>query len=138
MPLVLHASKVIFSVLEYLVEHECPWFEDAYFVAARGGNLDCIQYLLHHPHMFFGPDQEDDICSGAASGGHIDILLYAHENRLPWSSRTTALAAKQGSLKCLAYLHEHGCPWDFQTCHNATQYGHRECLLYAQEHGCPS
>lgn len=76
------------------------------------------------------------VCAEAASNGHLDCLIMAHEFGIPWDKDTTRAAAAAGSLDCLQYAHEHGCPWDKATCAEAAA-GQLECLRYARENGCP-
>ena len=45
--------------------------------------------------------------------------------------KNTADAAKNGHLECLVYAHENGCPWNEKTCEYAAENGHLECLVYA-------
>jgi hypothetical protein len=74
--------------------------------------------------------------TAAAKNGHLECLVYAHENGYPWDERTCAYAAEKGHLECLVYAHENGCGWDKWTCANAAENGHLECLRYAHENGC--
>ena len=76
-------------------------------------------------------------CELAAANGHLDCLRYAHENRYRWDYLTCELAAKNGHLECLAYAHENWCMWDKWTCEAAAANGQLECLKYAHENGCP-
>jgi hypothetical protein len=73
----------------------------------------------------------------AAKNGHLECLIYAHENGCPWSVWTCANAAGNGHLDCLIYAHENGCPWDEFICTRAAENGHLYCLRYARENGCP-
>ena len=72
-----------------------------------------------------------------AYNGHLDCLIYAHENRCPWNEATPSNAATNGHLDCLIYAHENGCPWNDRTISNAAKNGHLECIKYAYENGCP-
>jgi hypothetical protein len=72
----------------------------------------------------------------AAKGGHLECLVYAHENGCAWDSYTCAFAAEKGHLKCLVYAHEHGCPWDSKTFERDRNF-HMECVKYAYDNGCP-
>ena len=44
--------------------------------------------------------------------GHLNCLIYAHENECPWEEETCTSASENGHLECLKYAHENGCPWD--------------------------
>jgi hypothetical protein len=74
-------------------------------------------------------------CSLAAFYGHLECLRYLHENGCVWDKKTSSGAAC-GRLECLRYAHENGCEWDDDTCLNAAYYGYLECLRYAHEKGC--
>jgi hypothetical protein len=49
---------------------------------------------------------------------------------------TCAYAAENGHLECLVYAHENGCPWDGDVCAKAAEKGHLDCIKYAHENGC--
>jgi hypothetical protein len=54
-------------------------------------------------------------CEEAASGGHLEVLKYAHENGCPWNELICANAARYGHLEVLKYLHQNGCPGEATT-----------------------
>ena len=72
-------------------------------------------------------------CSGAAEGGHLDVLKWARENGCPWNNWTCMYAAKGGHLEVLQWARENGCPWDERT------WGHADSRFrpYLIENGCP-
>ena len=72
-----------------------------------------------------------------AESGHLDCLIYLHEEGCPWNETTCEKAARNGHLDILKYLHEEGCPWDESTCKAAAMNGHLDCLIYLRENGCP-
>ena len=51
-------------------------------------------------------------CSGAAEGGHLEVLQWARENGCPWDSDTCDKAAGKGHLEVLKWARQNGCPWD--------------------------
>lgn len=74
----------------------------------------------------FGNDCQkigESTCACAGKNGHLDCLIYAHENGCSWNSDTCEYAAYNGHLKCLTYAHENGCHWDETTCSNAAGNG---------------
>ena len=79
---------------------------------------------------------ERDTCEKAAKEGHLECLVYAHENACPWNRSTCWRAAAGGHLECLRYAHENACPWDYRTCSGAAAGGHLECLVYAHDNAC--
>ena len=96
-----------------------------------------------------GCDYDIDIANIAAANGHLDCLIYLHEEEHLWYGRTCSAAAENGHLDCLIYLHENGhldcliylhengCPWDQETTHFAVYNSRLDCLKYAIENGCP-
>ena len=75
-------------------------------------------------------------CLGAAVGGHIECLKYAHENECPWDEKTCCGAAETGHLECLKYAHENGCPWDEDTCDDQERLK-QDLFEECREKGCP-
>ena len=59
---------------------------------------------------------KEDICTYAASGGHLEVLKWAWERRCPWNNYTCTEAAWGGHLEVLKWAREHRCPWDEDTC----------------------
>jgi len=77
-------------------------------------------------------------CTQAAKYGNLECLKYAHENGCVWYSDGMCLcAAENGQADCLKYCHENGCPWSIAVCNTAAKKGHLECLKYCHENGCP-
>jgi hypothetical protein len=77
------------------------------------------------------------ICSHAARGGHLKVLMWAREHGCEWNRSTCAAAAHGGHLEVLMWAREHGCPWDRRTCAAAAHGGHLQVLTWARDHGCP-
>jgi hypothetical protein len=77
------------------------------------------------------------LCSYMARYGHINRLIYLHENGCSLDGEDIDyFAAENGHLDCLKYVHENGCEWSF-FCEIAARNGHLDCLKYAHENGCP-
>jgi hypothetical protein len=77
-------------------------------------------------------------CYVAARRGHLEALMYAYENGCPWDrDDMCSLAAHKGHVEILRYVHEHGCPWEEKTCEDAVQGGNFDCLIYMHDYGCP-
>ena len=77
-------------------------------------------------------------CAYAASGGHLEILKYLHEEvKAPWDWRTASWAASNGHLHILEYLverkyDEYGVVFG-DACKYAAEKGHLDCLKYLHE-----
>ena len=106
-----------------------PWSIDICAIAARLGNLDCLQYAHEN-----GCEWNHYTCSAAAGRRHMHCLQYAHENGCEWGPGTCLSAASSGNLDCLKYAHENGCEWSCISCASARSL---DILQYLHENGCP-
>ncbi|CAB9520593.1 ankyrin repeat protein [Seminavis robusta] len=77
----------------------------------------------------------EETCSSAAYGGHLELLKWARE-MVPWM-KTHAWELLKWSFGTFEMAHENGCPWDDYTCRGAARGGHLELLKWAHENGCP-
>ena len=59
---------------------------------------------------------DENVCSAAAEGGHLQVLKWAWERSCPWDKRVCFLAAWSGHLEVLQWAREQGCDWDEATC----------------------
>lgn len=122
------------TCLRYLQEQKKLLITESTFHAAvQGGSLECFKYLATRVPIKF-----EWVCTQAAKHGHLNILIYAHENDFPWNANTCAMAAKHGHLACLMYAYEHDCSWNEYTCQNAIKFQHLDCLEYALDNFCDS
>ena len=96
--------------------------------AARSGQLEELK-ALRSPW-------DEKTCSGAAEGGHLDMLQWARTNGAPWNASTCSGAARCGHLEVLQWARANGCPWDWQTCWCAACGGQLEVLQWARAKGC--
>ncbi|AGO82605.1 Ankyrin repeat domain containing protein [Pandoravirus dulcis] len=97
-------------------------------LAANSGHVDCMARLTAHPWY-------DGACLvPAAARGHLDILVYAHENGCPWHYGVCTAAETYGRIDCLRYAHGAGCYWRGE-CDEAAENGHTDVLRYAKENG---
>jgi hypothetical protein len=46
-----------------------------------------------------GCSWDDETCSDAAMGGHIELLRWARENGAPWTEITRRIAASKGYVE---------------------------------------
>lgn len=72
----------------------------------------------------------DDVCTGAAGGGHLATLQWARAAGLPWSQDTCAVAILGGHLDVLRLLRASGCPWVEWACARAASGGHLQVLQW--------
>lgn len=77
------------------------------------------------------------VCAAAAGAGHLNCLMYAHENGAPWDEETCVAAAKGKRIECLTYAIENGCPGDARVSNIAIQNDDYEMLVFAHENLLP-
>ena len=109
-----------FTTLIYYIMHP---------MSLRTDRSVCYKCVDHHK-MTANP-----LCRIAAQMGHLQCLMTARRNNHGWHG-TTMYAASANELSCLIYAHEHRAPWDSRTIAFATQRGSLSCLKYAVEKGC--
>ena len=76
--------------------------------AARRGDFELLKWLRFDQERPLGLD----VCSEAAGGGFLEILIWARENGCEWDEDTCAKAAEGGHLEVLKWARENGCDWD--------------------------
>ena len=143
-------------------EKECEWDCRTINVAALRGNLEMVKYCVANECPI-----DVSACENAASGGHLEVLKYLHEEaKAPWDEYTAYLAASnghlhileylverkydqfvvdacrgsamEGQLDCLKYLRETAkAPWDLMAVYFAHEYSRPECVQYLLDNNCP-
>ncbi|CAB1116280.1 unnamed protein product [Ectocarpus sp. CCAP 1310/34] len=76
-------------------------------------------------------------CTGAARGGHLDIVKWGKRNGCRWDKRTCDLAAQGGHLNVLKWAIENGCGWDSNTFVGAAWGANLQVLRWARANGYP-
>lgn len=118
--------------LEHAHEHGWTWDRGTCEIAAMKGKLSCLQYAHEHG----GVALTEDVISLAAHWDHLDCIAYAVEHGCPWYMETTKRFATKGNLAGLELAHTRGWEWHPETCDTAAEHGHLSCLQYAHEqHG---
>jgi len=64
------------------------------------------------------------------------VLQWARAQGCPWDEETCSEAAYGGHLEVLQWARAQGCPWDNQTCQRAADGGHLDVLHWARAKGC--
>jgi len=111
-------------------EKKCEWDEYTINAAAEQGNIEMVKYCVANECPI-----NEEACTYAAWGGHLECLKYLHEEvKAPWDSTTASWAAKNGHLHILEYLVERKFD-EYSTfaCQNAASNGHLHCLKFLQE-----
>ena len=83
-------------------------------VAAAVGGLDSLQLALRAAEKEYPNGLDPLIVSGAARGGHLDIVRQGGSNGM-WDLWAYAEAARAGRLDVLMELHDGGCPTSVNT-----------------------
>jgi len=113
-------------------EKECDWGVGTINTAVVQGNLEMVKYCVASECPC-----DEGACAEAATGGHLEVLKYLHEEaKAPWGSWTANCAASSGHLHILEYLVERKYQYDqFNTyaCQCVAEYGHLDCLKYLHE-----
>ena len=125
-----------YKCLKYCHENGCSLILESYFEAVKKGHYECFKYLIEN-RCYLDRESCLKICNLAAENGHLQCLIYCHENEFFWDHSTCSIASKNGHLECLRYLHQHDCLWDINTPLYAIQNGKFECFKYAIENDCP-
>ena len=115
--------------------HGCDAHKLSSYQAAKVGCWRSLEGLLKQGKH--GLESQKKLCSGAAEGGHLEVLRWARANGCPWSHMTCKAAARSGHLEVLKWMRANGCPWNTETCSGAAEGGHLEVLKWARENGCP-
>jgi len=116
--------------------------------AIRAGDLKMLKYMAGEPRIAF-----DDagralglvgwlrlktgfhLCDLAATGGHLETLVWLMENSTRASSSTCCAAAAGGHLETLQYLRECGVRWNAAVGRAAARGGHLETIKWMDAHG---
>lgn len=85
----------------------------------------------------YGCEWSSDICTRAAENGHLSALQWLRNNGCPWTSDVTLRAATNGHLTVLQYARKNNCRWNKDVCSFAAEHGHFEILQWARLNGCP-
>jgi len=76
-------------ILKWLIQRKhCAPNEYISHYAARGGNLQMVQYLHECGYRL-----NEGTTNAAAKEGHLHILQYLHEHGCPWNESTSRAAA---------------------------------------------
>jgi hypothetical protein len=150
------------TIIAAAEQGKCEWDEGPITAAAEQGNLEMVKYCVANKCPI-----NWSACGCAASGGHLEVLKYLHEEaKAPWDLETAAgaaenghlhmleylverkynkydacaceCAAKKGHLDCLKYLHETAkAPWNARAVREAHEKNHPECVQYLLDNDCP-
>lgn len=95
--------------------------------AARGGHIECLQYLRGEEASWDGGCYRE-----AAKGGHLSCIQYLYENGCTWEIPANGrivrvqdimTGAAEHSFECFRFLYDHDCPHDISECLKAAARG---------------
>jgi hypothetical protein len=121
----LAATNGHIHIIQYLGQNngiDYTW--RTYQVAALKGYENIIKFLIKTDRTLSKiiPNANDHhneemacVCSGAARGGHLNILQLLRETGFYWDNRTCLLATKNDHLHILKWARANGCEWDLAT-----------------------
>ncbi len=93
-------------------EQGCTLSPFVWFFAAKGGNLDVLEWLRMHRC----PKDLYSCAAGAAAGGSREALKWSRQRGHGWDRFVPYSAARAGNLEMLQWATRHGCPWDRHRC----------------------
>jgi hypothetical protein len=112
------------DLCRFLREQQCPWDASSPRGAARGGHIDLLHWLLDSGC----PYDEYSLCTAAAAGGSMQVLMYVQQQGFMSHARLLADmlndAAVFHHLAAAKWLREQGaewptavrrCPWSGET-----------------------
>lgn len=121
------------EVLQQMVANRHHWDRrTTIIIAARRGHLNILQWygqlVVSNPVEYQWPNS---ITDNAAECGQTEVLAYLRTQSVKWSPNICSLAASRGHLDTVRYLREAcGCYCYQSTCTAAASNGHLEVLQY--------
>ena len=130
-------------ILEYLVDHNCPWDRSVYGspteYAAAIGNLLALTWLSSHVEGWSVP-----VISIAARCGHVHVLNWLFRQPQPaewlgnvWRLTVFITAVECDRLEVIKWWRKVGFDWTDTSCQLITFHGRLNILKWAFAHGCP-
>jgi hypothetical protein len=120
-------------VLQFLRDEGCEWDDGPCRTAAKHGHVATVKWL----HEKGCPWDSNVICTDAAAGGSMEVLLYLKQQGCAFNEYTLMGAAWRGQLAICEYLVAEQCPSDITACAAAARGGHLKTIRFLHENGCP-
>lgn len=105
--------------------------------AAQAGKFHMLKQLWRKSAVQKFCRVNSSLCDGAAEGGHLELMKWAHKNQCIWSAYTAGEAAYYGHFDLLKWMVENGCPVDWAVPVGASQAGRLNILKWAWENEFP-
>lgn len=117
------------DTLQALRGMEYPLAETSAIAAARGGNLQILQFL--HSRTSF----PDTLCDEAARSGSLEVVTWLRASNFSLNVETAMIAAQEGHLDLLKYLYREGCPFPKDILNCSAKSGNLEMLKWLHAQG---
>jgi hypothetical protein len=140
-------NNELFSILKLF--EVSLWPLGVFQNAARGGNLDILQYGYDNSKRPSLTGYE--IINYAAEAGHLHVIIWGRERSFKWGSETIMNAVVGNRIDIFKWLRNINnyrsmcklvsdetdiCPWDERVCLKAIKSGNISILKLAIENGC--
>jgi len=97
------------EILNWVFENGGSFVDEPYlYHAAESGSLGCLKFVYEKGCRNWIYDDMDIATTAAANWGHLDCLIYAHDNGCPISEDAIYHAAMHRHLDCYMYLRQNG------------------------------
>lgn len=141
---IVAAEQGDLSVLQWVRLVGAPWDGGAYWAAARAGHLHVLNFLLEHRCPFENEYEDLDAQGGldcalirSATGGHLAASQWLHKHGAIPCTFVTACAAGSGQIPLLNWLFSIDAPFDYEATMEACECEQMEALHWLHAHGVP-
>jgi len=117
--------------LQLALENNLPYWRSFIYCAAKHGEETILVRILNITTL--PKEAIYDVCDGAAAGGQIAILQWAHEQGYAWHTGTTEEALKNRHFDVFLWLLYNKCPYDPLECLKIIEPLDREFYKWAKQ-----
>lgn len=127
-------------ILEWAYLNGCPWDMTTCYYAAKQGHLECLAYATNYGCSWSNIINDDnsitymnamDVINVAVSRGHLNIILWAHQNYPETTKNITVTAALWSQFGILDWVKSLNC-YDFSNiCYVAINHNKLDVLKWA-------
>jgi F-box domain len=99
-------EKGYFEIFQWLVNEGCPWTPlNCMAKAAKRGSIEMMEYIYKQvPHKYWVKAKRSG--EYAAAKGHLNVLIWLKEHKMPVTSVTIAYASKNNHHHIVAWARE--------------------------------
>ena len=118
------------ELLKFVRKYNFSWDDNTGYAAAKNGNFEMVKWICYNNCP------TDMICSGAAEGGHIDILIWGHKKKYSLGSNicinVSINAIKGGHYDILLWAYDNTynnrCIWNTENYSTSAEIYYNSCL----------